>query len=749
MEEKNLRKKVIKYTVVLALISAVIIGCSAIVVVAVRKAEERSYTAYVDSLVNEYRLRFEERMASAFETLQLMGELMEDGLLSKESIVTDQIQNLSENSSFFKLSYYDIRSEEQLFQLPGSDLEYEFSNRPEEAQEAIRRAWEGETAVSQVYEQDGVQVITYVIPVYQENEVQGALAGVQELSQFYDIIGGETTSGDRINIFWTESDGTVLTTSAEESAAEYGAAMIEEADFGSDAEQDLEKIARTTVRWDGKPYTLYCASVGTNGWNLIYIDNGKDIHSPIYQMIILVTCAFAILFLACITVIIYTYKNTKKDNRQIRSLAEQDQLTGIANLSKFQQEADKLLVQDRNYCIAVINFRHFQYINDIFGMDQADELLVETAKLLETSIHENERCCRGKTDQFYLLLAETKQAAIRSRLQKILDQISGLTAIFHKNYPITLYCGASVEQEGIEGEELRKKLLFHAEFAMKMIKNGHENDIAFYDQKMHEEKQIGLMIESSMQEALDTGEFRLYLQAKKDLRGEKISGAEALVRWIRKDGTMIYPDRFIPVFEKNGFCAQLDLHMVELVCQMQRKWLDMGKEIVPISVNQSKLLFYQEDYIDRLCEITDRYGISRKYIVLEILEGLAAENLDDLNHTIFRLKELGFQISMDDFGSGYSSLNILSSLEIDEVKLDREFLLAMGTAREEKQKAMMRNVVQIAKDFKIRTVAEGVETEENEHFLQEINCDYGQGYYYSRPIPAAEFEERFLKEKGA
>lgn len=156
MEEKNLRKKVIKYTVVLALISAVIIGCSAIVVVAVRKAEERSYTAYVDSLVNEYRLRFEERMASAFETLQLMGELMEDGLLSKESIVTDQIQNLSENSSFFKLSYYDIRSEEQLFQLPGSDLEYEFSNRPEEAQEAIRRAWEGETAVSQVYEQDGV-----------------------------------------------------------------------------------------------------------------------------------------------------------------------------------------------------------------------------------------------------------------------------------------------------------------------------------------------------------------------------------------------------------------------------------------------------------------------------------------------------------------------------------------------------------------------------------------------------------------
>lgn len=156
MEEKNLRKKVIKYTVVLALISAVIIGCSAIVVVAVRKAEERSYTAYVDSLVNEYRLRFEERMASAFETLQ---HGRTDG---GRTSVKGEYRHRPDSESvgkffFFKLSYYDIRSEEQLFQLPGSDPEYEFSNRPEEAQEAIRRAWEGETAVSQVYEQDGVR----------------------------------------------------------------------------------------------------------------------------------------------------------------------------------------------------------------------------------------------------------------------------------------------------------------------------------------------------------------------------------------------------------------------------------------------------------------------------------------------------------------------------------------------------------------------------------------------------------------
>ena len=425
MEQEHLRKKIIKYTAVLVLISAVILVSSTIVVVAVRKAEERSYTAYVDSLVNEYRLRFQEQMSTDFEMLQILEALMEKGLLSREMVIA--------------------------------------------------------------------------------------------------------------------------------------------------------------VQW----------------------------------------------------------------------------------------ETERLLAQDTGYCVAALNFRHFQYINDIFGKDQADELLVETAALLKRLLKKEERCCREKPDQFYLLLGETEEERIRERLHGIMEQISGLAANFHKNYAITLYCGVAVEQEPQDREELGKRLLAHSEFAMKMIRNGHESEIAFYDQKMHEEKQMNVMIESSRQEALENGEFHLYLQAK-------------------------------------------------------------------------KLLFYQEDYVDRLCEITDHYRVPRKYLVLEILEGLAAENLEELNRTILRLKEKDFQISMDDFGSGYSSLNILSGLEIDEVKLDREFLMAMGTNREAKQKTMMRNVVQIAKDIGIRTVAEGVETEADEKFLQSIGCNYGQGYYYSRPVPAAEFGERFL-----
>lgn len=747
MDERNLRKRVMKYTIIIGLISAVIIGCSAVVVMAVRKAEEQSYTAYVDSLVNEYRLRFEERMNSDFETLEFLSELIEDDLLSVECIVRDEIRNLSDNCSFFKISFYDVDAEQDSVLIPGSDSKYKFSNRPEEAQEAIRKAWEGEKSISEVYVEDGRPILSFAVPVYREGNVWGAVTGLEELDRFQAILNGSTLSGDRINMFWTQEDGTVIAASSEESFAEEGAAVIRDAIQHEYAKENLENVDRQRVRWEEETYTLYHADVGTNGWALFYIDNGKDVHSPISSMIVVVGAAFAILFLACATVIIYNYKTSRKNIQRIRLLAETDPLTGIDNMSKFQQEAEKLLKESREYCMAVIDFRHFRYINDIFGRDQADQLLGETALLLLQSVKEKERCCRNKGDQFYLLLEADKQENLRARLLKLMDEISGLAAAFHKNYGITLYCGAAVENEECEPETQYRKLLAHAEFAMRMRKNGHENDVAFYDKNMHDEKHMNMMIESSKQEALENGEFRLYLQAKKNLAAGEIAGAEALVRWIRPDGTMIFPDRFIPVFERNGFCAKLDLHMVELVCRAQRRWLDMGLEIFPVSVNQSKLLFYQEDYIERLCEITDRYQVPRKYLVLEILEGLAAENMEALNTTILRLKENGFQISMDDFGSGYSSLNILAGLEIDEVKLDREFLFEMGSDREEKQKTMMRNVVQMARDFRIRTVAEGVETLENEEFLQEIHCDYGQGYYYSRPIPVDVFEEKFLRGK--
>ena len=238
----------------------------------------------------------------------------------------------------------------------------------------------------------------------------------------------------------------------------------------------------------------------------------------------------------------------------------------------------------------------------------------------------------------------------------------------------------------------------------------------------------------------------MFLQPKINLKTGKLGGAEALVRWLKKDGDMIYPNQFIPLFESNGFCARLDMYMVEQVCRRIRKWIDEGIEPIPISVNQSKLLFYEEDYVESLCRLIEKYRIPARLITLEILEGLAIGNVEELNNRISSLQEKGFRISMDDFGSGYSSFNTLGKLKIDELKLDRVFLIEITNEKENRQRIIMEQVVDLTKRLKISTVVEGVETRENEVLIQSFGCDYGQGYYYSRPVSADEFEEKFLKK---
>ena len=211
---------------------------------------------------------------------------------------------------------------------------------------------------------------------------------------------------------------------------------------------------------------------------------------------------------------------------------------------------------------------------------------------------------------------------------------------------------------------------------------------------------------------------------------------------------MIYPGQFIPIFEKNGFCSNLDLYMVEQVCRQIRAWIDEGTTPVPLSVNQSKLLFYEVDYIDKMKGLLEKYQVPGNLITLEILEGLAMGNIDELNEKILRLKELGFRISMDDFGSGYSSLNTLASLKIDEVKFDREFLLRLQERGMdyERQVVIMSEIVELTKKLKISTVIEGVETQENEDLIKKLGCGYGQGYYYSRPVSVEEFSEKYVDQ---
>ena len=447
--------------------------------------------------------------------------------------------------------------------------------------------------------------------------------------------------------------------------------------------------------------------------------------------------ALIILFL-----LIYGFRLVQRNNRELWRHAYHDSLTGAKNLSFFNQELSKMLEQGRALSVVALNIHQFKFINEIFGREYGDTLLVEVKDVLDYKMQTGEFFARDKADLFYLCLLETDRQKILTRLQNIMDSVVKISSHHHNNYQILLYCGVAANEEGNKDVT---PLMTHVMFALTTAKGSYKNNVWFYDSKLHEKEKTENYVESHMHQALRDGEFKFYLQPKMDLQTGRLKGAEALVRWMKSDGSMIYPDEFIPLFERNGFCAKLDLYMVECACRQIREWLDAGTEPIGISVNQSKILFYENDYIETLTALIEKYDVPGNLLTLEILEGLAADHVDELNQKISLLQKLGFRISMDDFGSGYSSLNILGNLHIDELKLDRGFLLEVSDGKNARSCVIMEQIVQLTRRLKISTVVEGVETVENEKLCLDMGCDLGQGYYYSRPIPREEFNRKYMK----
>ena len=244
-----------------------------------------------------------------------------------------------------------------------------------------------------------------------------------------------------------------------------------------------------------------------------------------------------------------------------------------------------------------------------------------------------------------------------------------------------------------------------------------------------------------MHAALRAKEFELYLQPKVDVSTGRLANAEALVRW-RRDGRLLSPGLFIPIFEKTGFSFYLDRYMLQEVGKLIRGWRERGIAPIPVSVNQTKITFYNETYINYLKWIKETYGIPDGGMILEILESMAVDNLGEANRILDEARSLGCRISMDDFGSGYSSLNVLAKLKLDELKIDQTFLRNMGP--EGKERIILQMIIDLSRRFGISTVVEGVETREQESMVRSMGCSLGQGYLYSRPLPAKEFTERFM-----
>ncbi len=412
-----------------------------------------------------------------------------------------------------------------------------------------------------------------------------------------------------------------------------------------------------------------------------------------------------------------------------------DTLTGCLNMGRFTAEARRILLENpqQRYVIVYSDIDRFKFINETFGYLAGDRVLIEFTHIIADDLGEDELLGRIEADKFIVLLRSDGRESLVARLSEYDRRMSSLSTLLQSSYKIPLRCGIAHTSP----EDEISHTIDMANLARKSVKNIHVSTYIFYDKAMKSRILQQKEIEDTMHEALDNGEFAVYLQPKFSLEDNHIVGAEALVRWLRPEHGIQRPDEFIPIFEDNGFVIELDFYVLERVCQKLRHDLDSGLSPLPISVNFSRLHLNAEDFSGRIRKCLDTYGISPDLIEIEITESALIGNEDYLVEMMNTLHDIGLSIAMDDFGSGYSTLNLLKKLPVDILKIDKAFLTDNGSDRE---RLIIANVVNMAKSLNIRVVSEGVETAEQAEFLRRINCDIAQGYHYAKPMDIETYE---------
>lgn len=428
--------------------------------------------------------------------------------------------------------------------------------------------------------------------------------------------------------------------------------------------------------------------------------------------------------------------------QQLKYLAEYDTLTGIYNKTKFF-EATRLMIDEHDgesFVFLRFDIDRFQLINSFFGTAEGDRLLKYIAEKNKQIAKQFSLCTYGRieSDVFSLCLLYDE-----TKVKNVLHSIRKLLAEYNPNYDIVPSIGLYI----IDNKELPiEKMHARAKLAAKKCKGSYVQYYAYYDEAMGKKIEKEQEITNDMTTALSDHQFKVYYQPKFDVRLGKSCGAEALVRWCHPIKGVVSPSEFIPIFETNGFITELDYYVWEEVCKTIRGWLDEGKNVYPISVNVSRVELYNPRLVDIITTLTSRYQVPMNLFHLELTEGAYTDNPLALIETMKKFQDLGFVILMDDFGSGYSSLNILKDIAVDIIKIDMRFFTK--AAIEGRGESIIASVVRMAKWLHIPVVAEGVETKEQVDFLRGIGCEYVQGFYYAKPMPRAQYEELLTVEDG-
>jgi len=441
---------------------------------------------------------------------------------------------------------------------------------------------------------------------------------------------------------------------------------------------------------------------------------------------------------------VYDITARKQAEEEIKRLAFHDGLTGLANRVLLKERLDLELAHARRegttLAVLFIDLDRFKLVNDSLGHSVGDWLICEVADRLRGCLRDSDTVARQGGDEFIIVLPDVKhQGNVKQIADKILRSIQ--EPYQWEEQELFVSCSIGVALYPVNGETV-DDLLKNADAAMYYVKNKGKGAFQFYMDNLDDNVRARFELESHLRRGIEDQEFLLHYQPRVSLDSGEMTGLEALIRWVRPDGTMVAPGDFIPVAEETGLIVPIGDWVTETACRQHLEFLlGLKGDLAPpmIAVNCSPRQFQLPDLHERIQAILEETGLSAGLLEIEITEGTVMQDPDRAQSTLSRLKNLGVHISIDDFGTGYSSLGYLKRFPIDTLKIDRTFI--SGLPGDTEDGAIVESILALARSLRMTTIAEGVETAEQIHFLREKGCDELQGFHYCRPLPADQMQE--------
>ncbi|MEG0523493.1 MAG: GGDEF domain-containing phosphodiesterase [Erysipelotrichaceae bacterium] len=447
-----------------------------------------------------------------------------------------------------------------------------------------------------------------------------------------------------------------------------------------------------------------------------------------------------------ITLVLFSYvsisliRTKKRAQKQFLDLEFFDSVTGCYNIRKFNYEANKLTNDiTKNYACIVMDVERFKIINDLFGYDEGNKILkIVGNNLMQILDKKHDVYARSNGANFYILTEYKSDDLLEFKLYKLMDSI--------KNDYDRYTLGFDIGIAKLLKEDCNRDINIlsdHAKLAQCSNSFTLGTQYKYYSDSLRNSLILDDTLSNDMHKGIENREFEVYIQPKYCYSTKKVVGGEALIRWNHPELGLLYPGSFISLFEKNGFICELDNYVLEVVMHQCRIWQNAQLPIIPISVNQSKIFMHDENYLKIMESMVKRNKIEPSWIQLEITETILSQNLELIKTLVNALRKLGFSIAMDDFGSGYSSLNLLNEVEFDVLKLDRIFI--ENNTNINRTSIILQSIINMANNLDMEIIAEGVESQKQLDFLENIDCHTIQGFLYSEALKITDFEKLTFK----